>query len=273
MSKPSGNQTTRTEPPKFMVPFLQQGMREAQNQYAQGPAEYYPGQTVVGFSPETEAALGMQANRAQNGSPVMGAANQYAQDTLRGNQPLTFGSGNNPYLDSTFNHAADQVTNRLQSDFAGSGRNTGAARPVAADELSQLATGIYGGDYNNERNRMASELSQNRSNQMGVLGMAPGLAASDYNDINRLADVGTRREDLMGRQQQDAAARWDYGQNAQGTALDQYLGRLQGYPGSVTTQPTSRNAAGGALGGAMLGGQILGPWGALGGGILGGIFG
>jgi hypothetical protein len=184
----------------------------------------------------------------------MDAANSYAQQTLSG-------GSKNPYLDSMFNQGADQIINRLQSSFAGSGRNTGAARPVAADELGQFATGLYGGAYDADRNR-----------QNQVLGMAPGLAESDYNDINRLADVGTRREDLTGRQQQDAAARWDFGQNAQGTALDQYLGRLQGYPGSMTTQPTTRNAASGALGGAMIGNMLFpGLGGILGGGILGGI--
>ncbi len=282
MSKGGGskNQTTTTtsEPPKYLQPFLQQGMGEAQRLYGQGPSQYYPGQTVVGFSPETESALTGITNRANNGSPVMGAANAYATNLLSGNTPITFGGASNPYLDATFNRAADQVTNRLQTSFASSGRNTGAARPVAADELSNLATGIYGGAYESERDRMASELAQNRGLQMGALGMAPELAQSDYADLDRLAGVGAQREDLTGRELSDAASRWDFGQNAQGTALDQYLARLGGYPGMTgsSSTPIYRNQLAGGIGGAGMGYNIGsqfggngGGWGAAIGGLLG----
>lgn len=275
-----GHQTTTstTEPPKYLQPFLQQGVTDAQSLYGKGPQQYYPGQTVVGFSPETESALGMQANRATNGSPLMGAANGYATNLLNGSNPMTFGGGSNPYLDKTFNHAADQVTNRLQSDFASSGRNTGAARPVANDEMSQLATGIYGGDYQAERDRMAQEQGQQRSQQFGVLGLAPGMAQSDYNDINALRDVGAQREDLTGRQYSDAASRFDFGQNAPGANLDQYLARLGGYPGSAmsSSTPIYRNPVAGGLGGAGMGygigsqfGGNGGMYGAIAGGLLG----
>jgi hypothetical protein len=328
-SKPQTT-TTTTEPPKYLAPFLQQGMQGAQSLYNQGPAQYYPGQTVVGFSPETESALGMQSSRAQSGSPVLAGANQFATNTLNGGQPQTFGGGTNPYggssyqdpasqfggggnpyLDATFDQAARATQTGLASQFAGSGRNISASRPARAEELQNLATGIYGGAYENdrsrqlqaeqasagrglsaylqgqqigasgyesERDRMASEMGQNRAQQLGVLGMAPELAASDYGDIDRLAAVGQQREDLTGRQMQDEAARWDFGQNAQGSALDQYLGRLNGYPGmsGSSSTPIYRNQAAGALGGAGMGYQIGnqfggngGLWGAAAGGLLG----
>ncbi len=253
-SKPQTS-TTTSEPPKYLQPFLQQGMQGAQQQYQQGPAQYYPGQTVVGFSPETESALGMQQQRAQNGSPLMGAANQYAQQTLTG-------GAKNPYLDSMFNQAAGSTQTRLASEFAGGGRNLDAARPARAEELGNLATSIYGGAYDADRNR-----------QNQVLGMAPGLAQNDYNDIAQLRDVGAAREDLSGRQMQDEAARWDFGQNAAGTSLDQYLSRLQGYPGGVasTSTPVYRNQAAGALGGAGLGYQVGSQFGGSGGGWGAGI--
>jgi hypothetical protein len=268
--------TSTTEPPKYLQPFLQQGMQGAQSLYQQGGQQYYPGQTVVGFSPETEQALGMQTQRAQAGSPVMGAANQFATNTLGGNQPLTFGGGSNPMLDRMYGQAADATQGRLQTEFAGGGRNLGAARPARAEELNNLATSIYGGDYQAERGRMAGELSQNRNMQMGALGMAPGLAQADYADIDRLGQVGQAREDLTGRQYEDAANRWDFGQNSAGTALDQYLSRLQGYPGGVasTSTPIYRNQGAGALGGAMAGYQLgnqfgYGGYGAIAGGLLG----
>jgi hypothetical protein len=264
---------------------------------------------VVGFSPETEQALGMTQTRATSGSAVMNNANQFANNTLGGVPSMfgggvnpyaanTYGSAGNPMLDRQFGQAANQTQTRLQSEFAGGGRNLAAARPARAEELNNLATNIYGGAYENdanrglsahlqsqqigaqgyeaERNRYASELGRNQSAQLGVLGMAPSLANQDYADIDRLAQVGATREDLTGRQYQDQAARWDFGQNAPGTALDQYLSRLQGYPGAVgsTSTPIYQNRMAGALGGAGMGYDIgsqfgYGGWGSVLGGLAG----
>lgn len=248
--------TTTTEPPKYLQPFLQDAMQGAQGLYRGGPAQYYPGQTVVGFSPDTENALGMISSRAQAGSPVTSAANSYATDVLNGGQ-------SNPWLDSTFNHAADATQGRLQGEFASSGRNLGAAEPARAEELNNLATDIYGGQYNNDQNR-----------RIGVLGMSPQLANADYTDANALLGVGAQREDLTGRQYQDAANRWDFSQNAPGQNLDQYLARLGGYPGSAMSQstPIYRNPLGGAIGGGMLGSQIGSQFGGNG-GMYGGLLG
>lgn len=413
----SKNQTTTTTsaPPAYLQPYLQHGVEQSRSLYDQGPQEYYPGQTVVGFAPETEEALGLQGDRARAGSPVMAGANAYASSVLAGGGTPTFGMGSNPYsssvytpnsgyigpinpyassayrppsqpnpyaantyseapnnygaasnpaLDAMFNKAADSTQTRLATEFAGSGRNIEASRPARAEELGNLATDFYGGAYENERNRgleasqgaagrglsaylqgqnigatgyeaergrmqeggllaqqigansfdanqgrtfeggqadlarrqqaalagqqigasgyeserdrMAQELSQQRSQQLGVLGLAPQLAQSDYNDIDRLSQVGQTREDLTGRQYEDAASRYDFGQAAPGNSLDQYLARLQGYPGSAgsTSTPIYRNTAAGVAGGALAGYGIgnqfgYGGYGALLGGLLG----
>jgi hypothetical protein len=274
----SKNQTTTSssEPPKYLQPYLNYGVSEAKNLYGQGPQQYYPGQTVVGFSPETEAALGMTTNRANSGSPVMAAGNNYAAGVLGTSPTSQFGSATNPYLDSMFNQAANSTQTRLASEFAGSGRNIEASRPARAEELNNLATNLYGGAYEGGQNRMASDLANQRGIQLGVLNQAPQLAQADYYDIDRLRGVGQTREDLTGRQYEDAAARFDFEQAAPGNSLDQYLARLQGYPGgaSSTSTPIYRNTAAGAAGGAMAGYGIgsqfgYGGWGALLGGLLG----
>jgi membrane carboxypeptidase/penicillin-binding protein len=120
--------------------------------------------------------------------------------------------------------------------------------------LNDLATGIYGGAYDSERNRMQQAMQ-----------MAPGLANQDYVDLGQLSAVGSQREGLA-REQAEAP----------GLALDQYLGRVTGSVGSTSYQPSQRNRAAGAIGGAMLGSQMgeqYGGWGQLGGGLLGGIMG
>jgi hypothetical protein len=308
--------TTVNEPPAFIQPYMQYGAEQSRALYGTGGPQYYGGNTVVPFSEQTENALGRTEQRALEGSPVNQAAQGYATRTLTDSPSSQFGSaGNpyasganpyggasNPYLDATFNKAADSVQQRLGTQFAGAGRNTEASRAVNADELNNLATGLYGGAYENERNRqlaygqqqlgigasgyesererMAQDLSQQRAHQFGVAGLAPNLANQDYVDLQALGGVGGQVEDLTGRLMEDQAARWDFDQNAPQTNLDNYIARITGgYPGGTSTQttPTYRNRTAGAAGGAMAGaqmGSMFGPWGtaigAIGGGLLGG---
>jgi hypothetical protein len=275
--------TQTTEPPAYLRPYLQHGAGEAQSLYQTGGPQYYGGNTVVPFSQQTEQALGLTEQRALNGSPVNQAAQNYATGILGSTPTSQFGGASNPYLDAQFNRAADQVQNRIQSGFAGSGRNIEAGRPLAAQEMNDLATGIYGGAYENERNRMASDLSQQRALQFSTAGLAPTLAEQDYRDIGALQGVGGQVEDLTGRLMEDQAARWDFGQNAPQMNLDNYLQRLGLVAGgagntSTGTTPTYRNRTAGALGGAATGAGLataLGASGPVGWGIagLGGLLG
>lgn len=289
--------TTVNEPPAFIQPYMQYGAQQAHSQYGAGGPEYYPGNTVVPFSSQTEQALGLTEQRALQGSPVNQAAQDYATRTLNTTPTSQFGAGenpygsvNNPYLDATFNKAADSVQNRLESQFAGSGRNIAASMPANADTLNSLASQIYGGayeserdrgqqSYESERTRMAQDIEQQRSRQFGVSGLAPQLANQDYVDMQALQGVGGQVEDLSGRLMEDQAARWDYSQNAPQVNLDNYLARITGaYPGQTATQttPTHRNRTAGALGGAATGasaGSYFGPWGTAIGAVAGGLLG
>ena len=296
--------TSVTEPPAFIQPYMQYGAEQSRALYSTGGPQYYGGNTVVPFSDQTETALGLTEQRALQGSPVTNAAQDYAAKTLStaptsqfgtASNPYAsganpYGGASNPYLDATFSKAADTVQQRLGTQFAGSGRNIEASRAVNADELNNLATGIYGGAYENERNRqlaygqqqlgigasgyeserdrMAQDLNNQATRQYGVASMAPSLAAQDYVDLQALQGVGGQVEDLTGRLMEDQAARWDFSQNAPQINLDNYIARITGgYPGGTTTgtTPTYRNRAGSAVGGGMLGYSIGSGIGAAGG--------
>lgn len=245
MSKKSSPQTntTTTEPPSYIAPYLQQGARDAASLYGAG------GPGVTPFSPQTQTALNMAESRAINGSPVNRAAQDYATQTLNGGF-----MGSNPWLDQTFNRAAGAVTNQVQGNFAGAGRNAQGidAAGFAREGYNDLATQIYGGDYQAERAR-----------QQQLVPFAGQLASQDYADAGQLAGVGSQYEALQREYQ-----------NQSGSNLDAYLARLNGFPGGSVTnvQPMERNWLSGAMGGASAG-AMLGPWGALGGAVLGGLYG
>lgn len=242
MSSGSKPQTTTTEPPAYARPYLEQGLQRADQMYQSGHENY-----AIGFSPESEHAMALATGRAMRGSPVNQAAQNYATQTLNGGF-----MGKNPYLDATFNKAAGAVTNQVQSNFGVSGRNPRGidAAGFAQEGYNDLANQIYGGDYQAERAR-----------QQQLVPFAGQLASQDYADIGQLANVGAQREAYM-QDVQDAPMR----------QLDAYLARVNGMPGSTTTQTMERNRLAGALGGASMG-SMFGPWGILGGGVLGALYG
>lgn len=239
MSKGGNSQTTRTEPPAYQLPYLQRGMQEASNLYDQG-------NRIAGFTPYQQEAQQMTARRAVLGDPTIKNASNYVTNTLSGG----FMNGN-PWLDETFNKAALATQGQLASQFAGAGRNVDQSQGLRAQQLNDLATGIYGGAYENERNRM-----------QGVLPYAQQLGNQGYTDAQALMGIGNQQQQLA-QQQFDAP----------GTALNEYMARINSNIGSTTTQkgPSQGFSGGGAIGGAAMG-SLLGPWGALAGGLLGGFF-
>lgn len=215
-------QTTTTLPPAYQQPYLQYGLGQSRALYDQGT-------NVVPFSQQSEQALQGIQQRATQGSPLVDAAQQYAQKSLTGGF-----MGSNPWLDNTFEQARLATQGGLASEFGRSGRNVGAAEGLRAQQMNDLATRIYGGNY-----------AQERQLQQGVLGQATGLANQDYVDLAQLRGVGSDVEGLAREYQQ-----------APGQALDQYLGRVGQLQGQTTTSPLYRNSGGAALGGALLGSQI-----------------
>lgn len=242
-----GNGGTQTvQPPKYQLPYLQRGLREAGSIYDQERG----GNNVAPLAGETNESLNLAAARARGGSHVVDAAQNLTAKTLQGGF-----MGANPYLDQAFDRAALQTQNQLASQFGGSGRNIAASQGLRSQQLNDLATGIYGGAYDAERNRMQD-----------AIGAAVPLANQDFVDIGQLGNVGAAREGYA-QEQLDAP----------GIALDRFLGRVAGNMGQTSYASNTRNRAAGAIGGGLLGaqvgGQYGGGWGQLAGGLLGGYLG
>lgn len=251
MSKESGKvQTTTTSdnaPWSQAQPYITNLMTRAK-ELSQRPSS----QLVGPLSGDTQTAMGMTRNRAIQGSPLMGDANNLARNTLQGD---FLSPDSNPYLAQYFQRGMEQMSPSINATFGGAGRTGSNAHATALGRgAADLATGIYGGAYDSERGR-----------QMQGLAMAPTMAANDYADINALYGMGQMTDN---RAQQMADSDW--------TLLNRYASALGGGYGSsgtsTQTQPTFSNPLGGAMGGAMMG-SMLGPWGTAGGAILGGLFG
>lgn len=237
-SKPTGTQTTKTEPWAEQQPYLKAGFENIGNLLTtEGGApgiggntlnlsslapEFYKGSTVVAPDVATQLAQQMQVNRGLQGNQAVNAAQNNLAATSRGDF-----LNSNPYLDQTFNQAAQQVKNMTSGQFSQAGRyGSGRHQAVAQEGYNQLANQIYGGNYQNERNR-----------QMQAAGLAPQYGNQDFLNIQGISDVGAQRESTARDYLQEAMDRYYYNQNRPLTAIQTYMDLIQGNYGGTSQQP------------------------------------
>jgi hypothetical protein len=233
-----GGQTTTVQKNDPWGPLqepFKQVIDDYQKLYEGGQASLYPGLTIASRSNPTMLAEELTLGRALNGSQVTDNANKLATDTLNGDY-----LNSNPYLDATFNKAADQVQNRVDSMFSRSGRTgSGSHAGVASDKLNDLATNIYGGNYANERN-----------NQMSTMSMAPTIANQDYNDIGKIAAVGSQRDQFNQQMLNEAIQRFNYNENGDRNNAKDFLSVLNSINGG-STATSSQSGGGNGLAGTL----------------------
>lgn len=249
--------------------------------------DFFPGQTYVDFSPETERALAMITNRAEGGSATFNAGNEAIRAAAAGEY-----LNSNPYLDSVIDSSVNDITQnyldsvvpQLNSTFARSGRfGSGAqlnsmadANEVLADSIGDTVSRIRYQNYDNERNR-----------QMQAAQLSPTFANYEYADADRLLGVGSARESLSQARLQDEMDRFYFYENQPQRQLDDYIARIgaltNGYSSGTSTstnpaafnQPQTGGISGGisgALGGLSLASSLTNA-GVIGGGATGALAG
>ena len=75
---------TTSELDPTVRPYVEYGLQEAKGLYQTPGPSYYPGQTYIGPSTQTTAALQAAQNRALTGSPLTQAAQQQQLGTVSG---------------------------------------------------------------------------------------------------------------------------------------------------------------------------------------------
>lgn len=250
----AATQTTvqSNNPPAYAEPYLKDIAAQGAS-LAQNPLSYFPGSTYAGFSPETELAMTAQTDRAINGNSLMNQSQDYLSNVIGGNY-LNVG---NPYFADVSKAIMDQVQPAVASQFGGANRvGSGAHESEFARVFANAIAPIALQNYENERSR-----------QQEAAGMAPTYAANDYADLERLAAVGSAREQMtqqgineaMQRFNFDQMEPWQRLQLQQGSVVPGLMG------GTSTSTTTGTNAASNPLLGSLgLGLGILGLFGATG---------
>lgn len=206
---------------------------------AQGPQQYFQGDTVAGFSPEQLAAQQAAMNFAQGG-----AGDLYQQLLGAGNTADQFMQ--NAFADPSQQPGFQQVANWLTQQ---SNQNL-TENLLPALESGSIVNGMMGGSGGDRTRALTAARSQqgldgtlgqmlmqayqgNQQNALSAMGMAPGLAGAT-------AEMGLLPSTIMGRVGQQNQAmdqalinaaidRWNFEQQAPYT----HAGAIQGLQGNV----------------------------------------
>ncbi len=296
MAGGSTNTVTRTELDPSMQPYVQYGLSEAQRLYATGGPQAYTGQTYVGPSQQTQAAMSAMQTRAMQGNPLVPLAQQQLAGQIGGAQATALQGQFNPLLQSTitgsylnpnpyltqalqpgFSQATQSyqdAINQMRSKASASGRygmnealmsQEARAQGALANALTSQAGQLAYQNYADERARQQSALGlsanlyeQEKARQQAAIGAAPGLAAQDYTDIAQLAQVGQTAEQYQQAALADAIQKFNYQQQQPYANLQSFLSSAYGSPaGMQTIQPTYSNPLAGVLGAALAGKALL----------------
>ncbi len=280
--------TNQVQLPFWAQPYAAQFLSDVGKYVNQGLASGYPfpPEQVYGFTPDQLTGMSLAKQSALGGAHNLLAptlANVEATQSGRYLLPQS-----NPYLEQTYNAAAAPVVQQfrdatepgIQAEFARAGSFGGSAQNQAesiaqqnlGNTLQNLATNIYGGNYEAER-----------QNQIRQEGLVPGLLEATFAPASELMNIGGLQQQL-GQQRLDTAL-----QNAENryNFPFQLLGQLgaalpTAVGGAYTSQQTGPNPnaidpfTGGLAGLLGLGGLLgtLNDSGGLGGGIsalLGGL--
>lgn len=227
-------QTTLAQIDPALKPYVEYGLSEAKRLYQGTTPSFFPGKTYVTPSEATTQALRMAEERATAGSPLIRAAQQQTLETIKG-------QGVNPFLAGALEQsnrlAGEQFTRniqQLQSEAASAGRYGSSAmgqRTGQAQDIFARALAEQGG-------QLAYQSAEaERQRQMAATQAAPGMAAQDYADIQRLLTVGGAREQQAAAELQDAINRYNFEQNLPAMKLQNYANLIYGAPqGQIVTQ-------------------------------------
>ena len=235
------NSTTTTSIDPSIKPYVTYGLEEAKRLYESESPTFFPGQTYVSPSEQTQQALQMAQQRAMAGSPLTGAAQAETLATIQGR-------GVNPFLAGALEQTnrlagEDYLRNmqKLQSGASSMGRYGSGAQ----NQLTGQAQDVYARALTEQGGQLAYQSAEaERARQMAAVGAAPQMAQADYADIQRLLSVGGAREAQSAAQLQDAMNRFNFQQNLPQAKLSQYANLYSSAPQGGTTTQTATPTGG-----------------------------
>ncbi len=290
-----GQTTTQTNSPwSGAVPYINQGMQQAQSLYNSGQgfnADYQPMSGYTQAGNDTNWGLALNGNElAQPSSMTVGGLmaggaqdarynDQYAQNagaygsaTDKYNQ--LYAQSGNPYFEQALNNQVNMGVDDVNRQFSSMGRyGSGADTNALMDRAGQIRTDALSSNWNqniaNQRGILGDQagmnanyggmqaglLGQQGQSQLAAVGAAPGAYDQRFLPGRAMQAVGASYEDVDARRRQAALDQ----QNAGWNRLSAYNAGINGNTNGTGTQTVKQpdNTLGGILGGLLGGASLL----------------
>ena len=279
-----GGGTSAIDP--TLRPYLELGLRAAEQQFLQNVPQFFPGQTYVSPSQQTLDALAAQEQIARQAPATLQAAQESYMRGLGGLGATASGAflAGNPFQQQMIQAATrpimqqfeEQTLPGIASGFSGAGRYgsgameraLGRATESTARAIGDVSTNIAFQDYGAERGRQQQAIL----GQITAAGQAPQIYGQQFLPSQQLAQIGAAREAIAGLPLQEQMQRFQFAQQAPRESLSAFLSSVYGTPMArsqyAPTPEAQTNRAASALGlgalGAGIGSMIGGNTGAFG---------
>lgn len=211
--------------PSYVKPYYTDLLDKSEELF-ETPRELFSGSYTVPFSEPTQTGMDQAMALARAGDPLNQASTDVAQQTLQGN----FLSNTNPYFQQAMQSAFDPVEARVNSIFSRGGRlGSGANQAVLANELAKISAPLAMANY-----------QQERQNQLDALKIAPIIRGQQFEDAQKLINLGSVLEDQQARELQEQIMRDQFQYTEPRERLENQLAFVTGATRggtSTTTQP------------------------------------
>ena len=241
MSK-GGTQTSSTSiDPQIKEAFL------TNFRQAQGVAEALPVQQFAGYNPLYQAGEQQIVNQSLtpfSGADINAFMNPYTQDVI--DRSLGDIESSRQMQDIRDRQAATQAR-----AFGGSrqGVQSSLTNAAALKQAADLSANLRQQGYGQAAQLAQYARGQNIEGGRNVMQLGGARQAFEQQQLDAIRNIGLQKLGIV----------------------QSSLGANPANLGGTTQTPYSRNVASGALGGALAGGQLFGPYGAIAGGLLGAI--
>ena len=232
-------QTTQNQLDPTVRPFVEYGLQESKNLYQSDTPQYYPYQTYVSPSAQTESALQGIQNRALAGNPLVPLAQQQLGQTIAGAN-----LGMNPYLANALQGTAGVATQQFYDalgNIASQSSRAGRYGSGAMSDLQSRASTNLAKELTSRAGELAYQnYAAERAAQERAIQQAPAMAQADYTDLQQLMNVGQASESYQQKALESDIGRFEFEQNLPYTKLQSYLSSAYGAPmGQVSTTTSS----------------------------------
>jgi hypothetical protein len=267
-----GGGTSAIDP--TLRPYLELGLRAAEQQFLQTQPQFFPGQTYVSPSQQTLDALAAQEQIARQAPASLQAAQESYMRGLGGLGATASGAflSGNPYQQQMIQAATrpimqqfeEQTLPGIASGFSGAGRYgsgameraLGRATESTARAIGDVSTNIAFQDYGAERGRQQQAIL----GQITAAGQAPAIYGQQFLPSQQLAQIGAAREAIAGLPLQEQMQRFQFAQQAPAQQLQSFLSSVYGTPMArsqyAPTPEAQTNRAGNVFGGLATGAGV-----------------